>query len=198
MVTLDAGGDNEITLDAALSEKRSRRVTLTKHPVEEGVKPSDHAELEPDTYSVEGIISGVPLSTQDQQDRGLADGQALDGSFVKSAMDTLDRILDARSAVTVTTELKRYDNMVMTSLEMPRDAEIGEAIHFTATFEQIRFVQTQTVRLQPPKTGAPQKVTGHDKQGKKAAAKASDEEASWAESGLEALGADPNKARVPQ
>jgi hypothetical protein len=192
MVTLDA--DRKIlpsidfTLDATFTERHTRKVIITKHPIEVGAKPSDHAELEPKQYVLEGVFSGTPLEEQDQQTRGLAgsysfaDGQliaspdatALESStFYKDIFDSLNALLEARETMTILTELQKYENMMMLTLDVPRDAATGIAVRFSATFEEMRFIQTQSTTLQQPASSvgasARTKPNGTDKQGRKVA-----------------------------
>lgn len=201
MVILDSDGalmpNVDFTLDAAMTEKHSRKVTISKHPIETGAKPTDHAELDPRTYVVEGVFTNVPISDLTQALRGLSDGTALDGSYSKAMSDALDELLEMRQPMTISTELRLYTNMVMTTLDLPRDPSIGEAIQFSATFEEVRFVQTQTIALQPPKTKVPTKPNVKEQKGTVVAQPADDEEVSTAEGPLEAFGADPAKARIP-
>ena len=48
----------------------------------------------------------------------------------------------------VLTEIRTYKNMVLTSLSTPRDSKVGDAVRFLATFEEIRFVKSEVVRLE--------------------------------------------------
>jgi hypothetical protein len=50
-------------------------------------------------------------------------------------------IRDKRRVVTIVTVLRTYTDMMMTSLDVPRDARSGDALLFTATFKQIRFAE---------------------------------------------------------
>jgi hypothetical protein len=62
----DASGQTvSLTLDVTASETWEDNVTLTDHPVEEGISVTDHAKDEPVTYLVEGIVSNVPMPGQD-------------------------------------------------------------------------------------------------------------------------------------
>jgi hypothetical protein len=158
MVTLIFSNGTSVTLDAALSEKHALKVTLTKHPVEAGVAPSDHATLQPQTFGVEGMFTNLPLSQTQQQARA-------GGRFVSQMVDLLFATVAAREAITVQTELRKYTNMIMTSLSMPRTPDVGEAVQFSAEFEEVRFVQTQTVTLAPKQTSVPQKPTQKNRQG---------------------------------
>lgn len=188
VIQLDSGaGMSGLTLDAALRDRVGRKVTLTKHPIEQGVKPSDHAELEPRVYTVEGIITGTPIAEADQDARGLSEDTPLDGSYAKATLDFLDALIDSRQPLTITTDMRHLENMVLTNLDDDRDSSTGEGVHFNATFEEVRFVQTQAVRLQPPAAKDKTKITGEDKQGKKVARQATDQEVSWGKGFLNAL-----------
>lgn len=160
MVTFIFSNGTSLTLDATLAEKHTGKVTVTKHPVEVGVNPSDHATLMPEGFSVEGMFTNLPLSEHLQAAR-------LGGRFVSQMVDFMWAMLGAREALTVKSSLRRLPNCMMTSLSMPNTAEIGEAVQFSAEFEQVQFVQTQTVKLAPVQTSVPQKPTQKNQQGTK-------------------------------
>jgi hypothetical protein len=71
----------------------------------------------------------------------------------------------ARAALSVFGPWRSYDSMVMTRLEYTRDAKTGDAVRFSATFEQVRFVTSQTVKLQTVKTKVPEKGAIKHEQG---------------------------------
>lgn len=49
-----------IRLDAVLSESPEDAVTITDHPVEQGANVVDHARVEPNRLSIEGVVSTIP------------------------------------------------------------------------------------------------------------------------------------------
>lgn len=49
---------------------------------------------------------------------------------------------------TVATKFRSFENMVVQSLRFQRDGQTGRVLPFTATFRQIRFVETQVGQLQ--------------------------------------------------
>src|SRR5262249_25238178 len=53
--------------------------------------------------------------------------------------------------------LRRFENMVMTSLSVPRNAQTGAALRFSATFQQVVFVTNNrtTVRVAVPQARKP-------------------------------------------
>lgn len=50
-----------LNFDSTQGETHEDTVTITDHPVEDGVNITDHARNEPITYLVEGIISNIPM-----------------------------------------------------------------------------------------------------------------------------------------
>lgn len=59
-----SGQTISVKLDATQSETHEDTVTLTDHPVERGISVTDHAKDEPVFYSVEGIVSNIPMPGQ--------------------------------------------------------------------------------------------------------------------------------------
>lgn len=184
--------DSSITLDVTLQERHNGKVVLTRFPIEEGMKPSDAAQLEPRTFGVDGIFTNLPLDETTQQERA-------GGQFVSEMIDLLWSTLNAREALSIdSTRRGRLENMVMTSLSMPDTADIGEAVQFSAEFTEVRFVSTQTVKLAPKQTSVPQKPTSKDKQGTKVAQPASKElEQSVAKWGADKTGFTTQGSGVP-
>lgn len=145
------GGVAGIVVDATVSEEHLSEAELTENPVEDGAVVTDHVHLKPAQLTIQGVISDSPL------------GYAVIGNIqnlvrsVSSLFGKSSRSVDAyndllalqksRQPFTVTTGLKRYKNMIMTSLSVPRTAQTGRAIHFTATMREIRIVKSKTTSV---------------------------------------------------
>lgn len=76
----------------------------------------------------------------------------LDGNGVKSrsASDVFEYLLELRNKrqpFTVLTALRKYENMVLTSLSVPRNSQTVGMLRFTATLEQITYVSSETVDI---------------------------------------------------
>jgi hypothetical protein len=56
----DSGAIGVIRLDAVQTESPEDSLTITDHPVEQGVNVVDHAREEPTRLSLEGIVSTIP------------------------------------------------------------------------------------------------------------------------------------------
>lgn len=166
---------DELTVDVTLSERHGSRVAVTQHPIESGMNPIDHARVEPDSYTIEGIFSNFPLPAG----RGKVALDATD-TYAKKQATKLWALKDARRAISIATDLKTYDNMVLTSLDMPRDPALGQDVQFTATFTQVRFVNVEMVALTNPPTKVATKPTSKTKQSKQVPTPASDTDKTWA------------------
>lgn len=166
----DTPPENQVTiddmvLDASLSERHTSLTEITRHPVEVGVSPTDHARIQPQKVVVEGMFSNTLTSLQMQKARG-GESQPGKSGASQTLFYQLRDLQRSRRAVSITTSLSFYDNMVLTSLEVPRDPRTGDAVRFTATFEQVVFVRVGTATLpsnQKDQTQAVKKV----EQGKK-------------------------------
>lgn len=133
-----------IALDATVSEEHSADADITSHPVEDGAPVSDHIRAQPDTITLQGIISDTPIS---EADRRATDDTESAGRAEK-AFHALRQLRDTGQVVDVITGLHVYRSMAVKSLRAPRDARTGDALRFTITLAQVRKVQTQTVAIQ--------------------------------------------------
>lgn len=132
-------------IDVAVTEEHSFENEVTDHPVEKGSSIADHVRPKPNTVTVEGLVSDTPLSDVSQFRTAFSDGSIPS----REAFARLDDLRTSRQIVTVTTSLRDYDNMVVQSISVPRDAKTGNALRFKAIFKQIRVVDTEraTVRI---------------------------------------------------
>lgn len=151
-----------LTLDAALSVAHQKTADVTEFEVEKGSKITDHIRAKPVTVTISGIVTNTPIGTA-QNERvvqltGFEFRSSIPGAnavenpgYVQSAYLELKRIFEARELVKIVTELEAYENMVMRSLDVPRDARTGDALRFTAQFQQVRLVSNLTTTETVPK-----------------------------------------------
>lgn len=131
--------------DVVTLESHQWEAITTSSPVETGSEIVDHVQLLPDKLELSGIISNSTLEG--------SKGKFLDTLFdfldgesnVQKAFDQLRKLLENRQPVTVYTRYKTYNDMVLTSLSIPRSTNNGDAIEFTASFTHIKRVSTLTV-----------------------------------------------------
>ena len=129
-----------VELDASISESHSGDVDVTDHPVESGAAISDHARAQPEKLTLEGIISNTPIAPFDE-------GAPPDQTRAGQAYADLLVLKDAGELISVVTALRTYEDMVLVSLNVPRDAATGNVLRFSASFKQVRVVNSQTVQI---------------------------------------------------
>jgi hypothetical protein len=143
---------DSLEVDATLTDSVTGSNELTQHPIETGSTVSDHVIVKPRQYRMEGIVSNAPASGAERVDAVRADWAGLDGDSptgktnkVDGAYSLLEEMLQLRDVVTVATPLRVYTDMVMVSLQITRDRNTGDALHFTAEFQQVIKAKSATV-----------------------------------------------------
>lgn len=145
------GQIDTIEIDATIRELHSVKAKATKHPVETGSAVTDHVQLQPDEIEIEGMITNTPLVSTVEILTGQVDLATLTGQRAAMAWDALEAVVKARLPIKVITSLKTYSNVVLEDLSAPREAKIGNAIHFTVRGSVVRVVSSQIVDLPIPK-----------------------------------------------
>jgi hypothetical protein len=197
------GQSVSIGLDAAIRQTHNETADITSHQVETGLPATDNIRPLPFKITIEGMVTNTPVVPASTQMRGATGRfQSTDitvqqpgGKTTTRQMQALvfsaefDRVrdvysdlVDAKNAgalFTVDTTLKHYENMAISSINLPVDAQSGSSITFTIEMQEVRIVETQTVaapaakaRQKTQKNGdkPPKEVT--DPQQKKSFAKA--------------------------
>lgn len=113
--------DSQIAFDAVVNEQHSRKLTVTEHPVEDGGKVTDHAQLEPEQLSINGIISDHPILLNRADLQPVITGGDPD-ERAQQAYDEFQRLQETASLLTVTTESKTYQNMMIVGISVTKDA----------------------------------------------------------------------------
>jgi len=150
------GSTTGIVIDATVREEHSSTCEVSENPVEEGADVTDHVYVRPPMLSIEGVITDTPLGfaaisnvqnlvTEASNIFGFNNPFGGSGSRSIDAFNSLVNLQKTRKPFTVLTGLKRYENMILEDLHVPRTAETGNAIHFTANFRQVRLVQSQLI-----------------------------------------------------
>lgn len=124
-----------------LNESHQRTSTITDHAIESGAKVSDHIIRDPERITVLGFVTDTPGKF----------GQWFPGA-TQGAFDTLDKAWSAGELFTVYTGRKKYENMVIESLELPRDRD--GSMQFSITMRHVRIVETASVKLPKVKVKA--------------------------------------------
>ena len=128
--------------DVILSEVHEWRNEVTTNPVEEGSPIADHIIVMPDRLTFSGFVSDTPI--KGIIGLGIFD---TDEDSAKYFFEALDLLRENGEIITVYTKYKTYEDMVITSITIPREIKTGEAIEFTMEFIHVRIVETQTTEL---------------------------------------------------
>jgi len=137
-------GIQSIDLDATLDEVHDWSNEVTSNPVETGAPVTDHVIEKSDKLRLTGLITNSPL-------RGEFAGQYFGGNTkaprIQTSFDAIYELVKKREVVVVYTKHAIYTDMVIESVNIPRNASIGEAIEFNMDLVHVRFVNTQCVRV---------------------------------------------------
>lgn len=150
-----------ITLDASLSETHTADVEVTSHPVEQGAAITDHMRAKPRTITIEGIVTNtaMPDPGADASKATTTEIRTPDGKVAyQSRTPTVDQTragaayrdllaLRAGKLVTVVTGIETFENMAITSINVPRDAKTGQALKFSITLQEITQVSSATTKI---------------------------------------------------
>ncbi len=192
------GSQEQVSVDATVTETHTLTAEISKHKVETGVDVADHIRPLPQTLALEGVINNTPIYTPSTQMGGATGQQTTNDIQVGKQtikVSTLqfsqrfDRVRDAdnvfvaawkKSAlIDATTTLRSYTNMALTSYPVTRTADKGNGLFFTAQLEELVFVDTQSVKT----PAAKHKPKKHGNQ----APKPAEDKREQARSGLKAI-----------
>ena len=121
------------TADMTIVETHERTSDITDEPVEDGATIQDHIIRDPERITLEGFITDTPII--------LSVGGATGIGKTVDAFGVLDDIWRRGDVMIVETAYKRYENMVITSLTMPKNTP--NSMRFTVELKQINYVSTQ-------------------------------------------------------
>lgn len=156
-----------LKIDATTNLDFSRSASLSKYPIEDGSEISDHYTLGNKTLSVQGVFSNTPLEIFDgalnvatgiipnTTVRVLAGAAVSAGQLLirkrrgprsnpaKRAYNYLNELMDKKIPFTFTTKYESFKNMLITSLNIPRDGAAGDSLPFRCEMEQVKIVQAK-------------------------------------------------------
>lgn len=144
-----------ISFDSVPALGMRRTANVTSYPVEDGFNVSDHVQIKNRTFSLSGVISETPIRDNAVQD--LLYSAGVNGTRVAQALLYLEKIMDSRQTISLVTESKIYDNIILKGISVDYKDEFGQT--FSLDFEQVRIVNSKSVNIIATKT-ASTKVTG--------------------------------------
>ncbi len=149
-------GSIEVTV--SISEQHSMTATMPDVPVERGSDLQDHRSIGPATLTMEGAISAVAMrsTAEINEDGQVVREPSSDQLFtVEEAYTRMLEAFEDSEPFDVLTGLRSYTSMHFESLTIVRDKSTGGVLRFNASFKQIAFAETSSVRVRSKKVDAP-------------------------------------------
>lgn len=190
-ITLIPKTIDSIDIGCFIEEAATDELQITEHPVEKGAQITDHAFKLPAEVTIQcgwsnsdlravvdsavaayntakSFLSGSAATTQTVKSEYFTSSDYIGKTYKK-----LLELQAKREPFTVTTGLRTYKNMLFKSLRMTQDQKTGQALMVSATFREIRIVETKATTL-PDKNSqaAPKETAETQNAGAKAAAPA--------------------------
>lgn len=155
----------EIEVDASIEETHSTQIQVTRHPVFKGIPVADNGKPEPDVLSITAFFS----DTKTRIDEALAvTAKAISKGITfgssPACFATYQQLVDCAKNLAlfdVETSLRPYSNMVIESIEAPRNAQNGQGLVIPIRFVEIKSATVTTstkVPTRPPSKGAVKNV----------------------------------------
>lgn len=137
-----------IEVDATLREVMTDELQATEHPVEHGASIADHSYVRPSVVIIDCGWSNSNLKALVGAVTSLFSGGGVSrANYVNGIYSQLLKLQQSRELISVTTGLRNYDKMLITSLRVDRDEQTSEALMVSATCRQMLIVNTRSTTL---------------------------------------------------
>jgi hypothetical protein len=129
-------GDLEI--QTTVESVHTDTLHVTEHPVESGAAITDHSYKRPAEVTLRCGWSNASLKAD----------------YVSGIYSQLLKLQESRDPISITTPLRQYDSMLITSLQVTRDQKTGFMLMVTATCREVLIVSTSSATLAPKESQA--------------------------------------------
>ena len=116
-----------VAMDATLSEAHQYTNRVTSFPIEDNTYISDHVINDPVTIQINGVVSDTPLNIFTAFNRSV------------DSFNQLVRLVETKARITVVTGIKVYTDMVITSLNVPRNVTTGQSLTFNIELQKLKI-----------------------------------------------------------
>lgn len=135
-------GDYYYYFDAVLKTEHVNQRRITQHPVQVGANITDHSFQLPARLTMEiGVSDVMDCFKGDYDWTWETDSRSI------NAFQKLKKIQESGIALSVTTRLFTYDNMVIESISVPEDYRTLYSLRASIIFQQIITIQTSTTKI---------------------------------------------------
>jgi len=133
---LDDSSGTSLVFDAIVSESPAETAEVPEYALEDGAPIAEHYRRKPLELTLVVEQTDTPIWIDDPPpNRSI------------SAYEALRSMMDRAETMTVTTGLRVYTDLVITSLTPRSDFDTGQSIEFTLTLRQIRRVAPAYIRI---------------------------------------------------
>lgn len=129
-----------VEFDSTVEMTTDFRGDVSTHPVESGVRVSDHFTRENPVFRIRGVTTNTP--TYDFNEFSFVKNN---GKRTKNMYDVIVAMYSSGSLFTLVADLDSYDNCVIKSIGYTQTADKVEGLYVDLMVEQIRVVGTQRV-----------------------------------------------------
>lgn len=134
-----------ISIDIVSQRSISEKTNVTNNPTEKGFV-TDNARDEPTEISITGIISSYSLNKSTLSSISSLAAGKIPNRLIE-VHNELYRIKNDKEPIILKMKYKIYENMFLTSLDMPADAGDGDSFRFTANFKEIKIATSQLISV---------------------------------------------------
>lgn len=129
----------QIEVDVMVSSELTYSSDVTENPVEDGFPVHDHVVCQPIRLSMVVLVSPLPVTWYEKF--------GVDVGRIDDTVSKLEQIYKERQPITIITNEKTYENMVMTECKISKNKEDGKALKVPLEFLQIRKVEVKTADI---------------------------------------------------
>lgn len=129
----------QLEVDVMVSSELTYSSDVTENPVEDGFPVHDHVVCQPIKLSMVVTVSPLPVTWYEKF--------GVDVGRIDDAASKLEQIYKERQPITIITNEKTYENMVMTECKISKNKDDGKVLKIPLEFLQIRKVEVQTTDI---------------------------------------------------
>ena len=130
-------GVGQIKFDLLVSEDHGINSDVTNFTVENGAEISDHIHNQIEKGSITGLISNYSLR-----------GGLFNTNKVQVVFNALMELWKSKKLVDVSTMLRLYRDVAITSMPIMKSADDGESVTIQIAFQKVKIVKLQNIDLE--------------------------------------------------
>ncbi len=128
-----------VRFDVLMNESIERSAEVPQYPVEDGYKVSDSILISPLTISITALISNMPVTWKNK-----FKGQP---HRTKTEINKLIKLYEQKTLVSYYNRQKRYKNMAITSLTVPKTEDMTECAEISLTLQEVKVTKPKVVDI---------------------------------------------------